>query len=142
MFLRRVNFIACSTNQSAMEQEMWPDNPQHGSPVPRPLGRQKRIVESTVTPISTTASHSGSQTHAQHLPWQLDLHSKFIQQQQQQQQQQIQLQEQPQQQQQQEQQQQLTTQLATPSVERLLPIGTARLGMFQYLYLTVVNSVV
>lgn len=101
---------------------MWPDNPQHGSPVPRPLGRQKRLVESTVTPVSTTASHSGSQAHAQHLPWQLDLHSKLIQQQQQQ-------------------QQPLTTQLATPSVERLLPIGTARLGMFQNLYLTVVNSV-
>jgi len=104
---------------------MWPDNPQHGSPVPRPLGRQKRLVESTVTPVSTTAVHAGSQAHAQHLPWQLDLHSKLIQQQQQQQQQ----------------QQPLTTQLATPSVERLLPIGTARLGMFHNLYLTVVNSV-
>ena len=100
VFLWYVDFIACSTNQSAVEQEMWPDNPQHGSPVPRPLGRQKRLVESIVTPVSTTASHSGSQTHAQHLPWQLDLHSKLIQQQQQQ----IQLQEQQQQQQQQQQQ--------------------------------------
>lgn len=114
---------------------MWPDNPQHGSPVPRPLGRQKRIVESTITPIFTTASHSGPHAHAQHLPWQLDLHSKLIQQQQQ-----LQLQEQEQQQQHQH-QQPLTTQLATPSVERLLPIGTARLGMFQNMYLTVVNSI-
>jgi len=131
---------------------MWPDNPQHGSPVPRPLGRQKRLVESTVTPVSTTASHSGSQAHAQHLPWQLDLHSKLIQQQQQQIQEQEQEQQQQQQQQQhqqqlqqhqqqQQQQQPLTTQLVTPSVERLLPIGTARLGMFQNLYLTAVNSI-
>lgn len=112
---------------------MWPDNPQHGSPVPRPLGRQKRLLESTVTPVSTTASHSGSQAPAQHLPWQLDRHSKLIQQQQQHQ---TQLQEQ----QQPQQEQPLITPLPTPSVERLLPIGTARLGMFQNLYLTVVNS--
>jgi DNA-binding TFAR19-related protein (PDSD5 family) len=90
--------------------------------------------------MSTTASHSGSHAHAQHIPWQLDLHPKVIQQQQQQQQQQ---QEQKQQLQQQQQQQQhpLTAQLATPCVERLLPIGTTRLGMFQNLYLTVVNLI-
>ena len=120
--------VGCSINQSAPEQEMWPDHPQHGSPVPRHLGRQKRIVESVGTPISATASHSGSLARTQHLPWQLDLHSKVIQQQQQQQQQQ-ELKQQPQQP-----QPPLTTQLATPSVERLLPIGTARLGTLQNLY--------
>ncbi|XP_063244249.1 protein unc-79 homolog [Bacillus rossius redtenbacheri] len=42
--------------------ERWPDNHQHGSPVPRPLGRQKRVAEqSSVPPLS------------QHLPWQIDL---------------------------------------------------------------------
>jgi hypothetical protein len=106
-----LHFIAYSVVQSTPERdrplEMWPDNPQHGSPVPRPLGRQKRLVESSVTPVPTTASYSGSHTRAQHLPWQLDLHSKIL-----------------------HQQQPLTPQLATPSVERLLPIGTTRLGMF------------
>jgi hypothetical protein len=106
-----LHLIACSAVQSTPEQErpleMWPDNPQHGSPVPRALGRQKHLVESPVTPIPTSALYSGSHTHAQHLPWQLDLHSKIFQQ-----------------------QQPLTPQLATPSVERLLPIGTTRLGMF------------
>jgi len=88
---------------------MWPENPQHGSPVPRPLGRQKRLMETTVTPTCTTVISSQSVSHApaQHLPWQLDLHSKVLQQ-----------------------QEPHTPQLATPSVERLLPIGTTRLGMF------------
>jgi hypothetical protein len=65
------------------------------------------LLESSVTPIPAPASYPGSHTHAQHLPWQLDLHSKILQQ-----------------------QQPLVPQLATPSVERLLPIGTTRLGMF------------
>lgn len=84
---------------------MWPENPQHGSPVPRPLGRQKRM-ESALTSVSTTAFYPGSHAPAQHLPWQLDLHPKVLQ------------------------KQPLIPQLATPSVERLLPIGTTRLGMF------------
>ncbi|KAJ9597429.1 hypothetical protein L9F63_011723, partial [Diploptera punctata] len=64
--------------------EMWPENPQHGSPIPRPLGRQKRVLE------SPASYHPQQEYH--HI-----------------------------------QQQQLTPQLATPSIERLLPIGTTRL---------------
>ncbi|XP_021924860.1 protein unc-79 homolog isoform X4 [Zootermopsis nevadensis] len=94
--------IAQSTPEHDRPLEMWPENPHHGSPVPRPLGRQKRM-ESALTSVSTTAFYPGSHAPAQHLPWQLDLHPKVLQ------------------------KQPLIPQLATPSVERLLPIGTTRL---------------
>nr|CAD7404600.1 unnamed protein product [Timema poppensis] len=84
--------------------EMWPDNHQHGSPVPRPLGRQKRMIEPSLTPATTPVtvplSPSGG---AQHFPWQIDLHAKM------------------------NQAKMVPPQLGTPSVERLLPIGSARI---------------
>ncbi|XP_069685618.1 protein unc-79 homolog isoform X4 [Periplaneta americana] len=90
--------------QAPSSSEMWPENPQHGSPVPRPLGRQKRVLEPSPIPTSTATSfHPSHHAPAQHLPWQLDLHSKVLH------------------------HQLLTPPLATPSVERLLPIGTTRL---------------
>jgi hypothetical protein len=70
------------------------------------------LMELSVTPVPPPSSYSESHTHAQHLPWQLDLHSKILQQ-----------------------QRPFTPQLATPSIERLLPIGTTRLGMYlNFLY--------
>ncbi|XP_068085270.1 protein unc-79 homolog [Anabrus simplex] len=77
--------------QSHSRSELWPENPQHGSPIPRPLGRQKRVVEPPVTQTPSIASTPGQQ----HVPWQIDMHKG--------------------------------QHLVTPSVERLLPIGTARL---------------
>ncbi|XP_046689242.1 proline-rich receptor-like protein kinase PERK8, partial [Homalodisca vitripennis] len=38
------------------EVESWPDNSQHGSPVPRPVGRGKRLTEGGNTPTSTSSS--------------------------------------------------------------------------------------
>uniref|UniRef100_A0A1B6C403 Protein unc-79 homolog n=1 Tax=Clastoptera arizonana TaxID=38151 RepID=A0A1B6C403_9HEMI len=78
------------------EIETWPDNSQHGSPVPRPIGRNKRISDGGNTPTSTSSS-TPTPTPTSHPPWQIEgpgTHFK--------------------------------ANTSTPSQERLLPIGNTR----------------
>ncbi|XP_054270817.1 protein unc-79 homolog isoform X2 [Macrosteles quadrilineatus] len=53
------------------DTECWPDNSQHGSPVPRPMGRGKRAPEGGNTPTSTSSS-TPTPTPTSHPPWQID----------------------------------------------------------------------
>lgn len=80
------------------EVETWPDNSQHGSPVPRPVGRSKRVSDGGNTPTSTSSS-TPTPTPTSHPPWQIEgpgTHFKGH--------------------------------ASTPSQERLLPIGNTRPG--------------
>lgn len=53
------------------EGECWPDNSQHGSPVPRPVARGKKLADGGNTPTSTSSS-TPTPTPTTHPPWQID----------------------------------------------------------------------
>lgn len=54
--------------------ERWPDNPEHGSPIPRPLGRQKRVSEPAVSVAGVAASSATGGGPS----WQIDLNKVII----------------------------------------------------------------